>query len=214
MICTSSYDNWKTDIYMAYSISGDRGKDANYNGKCYLDLAPKQAFWRTWKDQIGKISEEENNRYYVEEYWKQVLSKLDPEKVYKELNCSTLLCYEDNTKFCHRHIVAAWLEILLGVKVPEMKIKDFKIEEVERPEYIKEYLEDAMRLNRKMRGFTSLRALYLFEKGEKFEQKANELEEKTGKCYDDYRQKACFLRCDADMVEEEYRKKSKQKVLK
>lgn len=66
---------------------------------------------------------------------------------------------------------------------------------------------------RNIRGFKSLRALYLFEKGERLEAKADELEEKTGKCYDSYRQTACFLRCDADMAEEEYRKMNIQKVL-
>ena len=90
---------------------------------------------------------------------------------------------------------------------------DIRVEEIDRPEYIKDYLEDAMRLNRNMRGFKSLRALYLFEKGEKLEAKADELEEKTGKCYDDYRQMACFLRCDADMAEAEYRELQNQKKL-
>ena len=70
-----------------------------------------------------------------------------------------------------------------------------------------------MKLNRNMRGFKSLRALYLFEKGENLEEKANELEKKTGKCYDSYRQAACFLRCDADMVEDEYRELETQKKL-
>lgn len=168
---------------------------------------------KIWHDNIGKISEEENNRYYVQEYWNQVLSKLNPEKVYDELDNSILLCYEDNTKFCHRHIVAAWFEILLGVKVPEVKAKDYQIGDVEKPEYIKQYLDDAMRLNRNMRGFKSLRALYLFEKGEKLESKADELEEKTGKSYGNYKQEACFLRCDADRVEEEYEKLENEKKL-
>ena len=70
-----------------------------------------------------------------------------------------------------------------------------------------------MKLNRNMRGFKSLRALYLFEKGKKLEAKANELEEKTGKCYDYYRQIACFLRYDADIAEDEYKKLQNQKNL-
>lgn len=60
--------------------------------------------------------------------------------------------------------MAAWFEILLGVKVPEQKAKEDEVEEVERPAYIKQYLEEAMRNNRNMKGFNSLRALYLFEK--------------------------------------------------
>ena len=142
MISTSSHNDWQSDKYRTYSISGNRGKDANYQGKCYPELAPKLSFWKVWHNNIGKISEEENNRYYVQEYWNQVLSKLDPEKVFRDLDYSVLLCYEPNTEFCHRHIVAAWFEILLGVKVPELKAKDYQIEETDRPEYIKEYLED------------------------------------------------------------------------
>ena len=214
MIWTSSHHDWQSDKYRTCSISGNRGKDANYIGECYPELAPKLSFWKIWHDNIGKISEEENNRYYVQEYWNQVLSKLDPEKVFRDLDNSVLLCYEPNPMFCHRHIVAAWLEILLDVKIPEMRAKDYQTEETNRPEYIKLYLEDAMRLNRNLRGFKSLRALYLFEKGEKLETMADELEEDSGKCYDNYRQAACFLRCDADMVEDEYRKSLSQNILK
>ena len=215
MISTSSHNNWQSDKYITYSISGNRGKDANYQGRCYPKLAPKLSFWKTWHDNIGKVSQEENTRYYVQEYWNQVLSKLDPEQVYRELDYSILLCYESNTEFSHRHIVAAWFEILLGVNVSEKKAKDYAIEEIERPTYIKQYLEDAMRHNRNMRGFNSLRALYLFEKGEKLETLANELEEKNGKCYDDYRQTACYFRCDADEAESEYNKNhSKNSLVK
>ena len=174
MISTSSHKEWNSDKYRTFSISGNRGKDANYKGNSYPALAPKLSFWKVWHDNKGKVSEEKNNRYYVQEYWNQVLSKLDPDKVYRELDYSVLLCYEPSGEFCHRHIVAAWFEILLGVNVPELKANGYQVETSGRPEYIKEYLEDAMRLNRKMRGFTSLRALYLFEKGEDLEAKANE----------------------------------------
>ncbi|MDD5888907.1 MAG: hypothetical protein PUC82_05435 [bacterium] len=213
MICTSSHKDFQSDRYVTYDISENCGKDANYQGKCYSQLAPKLSFWKIWHDNIGKVSEEDNNRYYVQEYWNQVLSNLDPETIYRELDHSILLCCEPNTEFCHRHIVAAWFEILLGVKVPEVKAIDYQIQQTDRPSYIKQYLEDAMRLNRNMRGFKSLRALYLFEKGEKLEAKADELEEKTGKCYDSYRQGACFLRCDADMAEDEYRVAEREKKL-
>ena len=61
--------------------------------------------------------------------------------------------------------------------------------------------------------YLSKSSFSLFEKGEKLEAKADELEEKTGKCYDGYRQTACFLRCDADMAEDEYRELQNQKKL-
>ena len=140
MIDTSSYTSWCSDKYLTYSISGDRGKGVNYQGKCYPKLAPKLSFWQIWHDNIGKISEEANNRFYVQEYWNQVLSKLDPQRVYDELDGSILLCYESTTEFCHRHIVAAWFEILLDKRIPERKANNYEMEEVleQRPEYIKD----------------------------------------------------------------------------
>lgn len=161
MISTSSYKEWKSDKYTTYSISRDCGKDAGYDGKCYLSLAPSSSFWRVWRNNIGKISEEENNRYYVQEYWKEVLSKLDPLEVYKELDNSTLLCYEPNNEFCHRHIVAAWFKLFLGVEIKEKKADNYQTTEVEKPEYIEKYLEDAIRNSIDMKGFNSIRELYL-----------------------------------------------------
>src|SRR5574344_1918831 len=98
MISTSSHDAFKSDKYVTYAISGNRGKDADYTGYCYPKLAPKLSFWKIWHNNIGKISKAENDKYYVNEYWEQVLSKLDPEEVYMELDNSILLCYESNTE--------------------------------------------------------------------------------------------------------------------
>lgn len=206
MIYTSNYDELGNSMYLTYSISGDRGKRVNYEKRCYPKLAPKKSFWEIWHNNIGKIPEEENNKYYVEKYWNEVLSKLDPESVYNELNHSILLCYEKNTDFCHRHIVAAWFELFLGEIIPEINREK---EIIDRPEYIKEYLEETIKNNVNMRGFTSLRALYLFEKSEKLEEKANQYEENTGIWYS-YKQSACYLRCEADIAEDKYRE---QKIL-
>ena len=203
MISTSSYKNWKSDKYRVVSISGDRGMGANYKGNCYPKLAPKLGFWRTWHDNIGKIPEKENNLYYIEEYYKQVLSRLDPEEIFRELGDVTLLCYEEPDEFCHRHIVSAWFELLLGNRVPEQKADGYLIMNVDKPEYIKVELERIMKENLNMRGFNSLRAWYLFDKGEKFEEKARKLES-MGKDGDDYKEAACFCRCDADEAEAEY----------
>lgn len=149
MIITSSHKNWKSKKYEMYSISGNRGKDANYNGKCYPKLAPKYSFWEIWHYNIGKRSDEENNMFYIEKYYEHVLSKLDSEEVYKELDNSVLLCYEDNNDFCHRHIVSAWFELTLGVETCEAKINKGKIEIVDRPAYIKEYLQKVMNKEQK-----------------------------------------------------------------
>lgn len=57
MISTSSHNDWQSYKYRTYSISGNRGKDANYQGKCYPELAPKLSFWKVWHNNIGKIYE-------------------------------------------------------------------------------------------------------------------------------------------------------------
>ena len=171
MIYTSSYYNVRTRAFKTYSISGDRGQMANYKGLCYPKLAPKKGFWKVWHDNIGKISEEENTKYYVREYYLEVLSKLDPEEVYKELNNSILLCYEQPDEFCHRDIVAAWLELfLVGVRVPEVKADKLSLAEVGRNKYypiIKEYLEEVIKNTKDMKGYNDLRSLYLIEKNNK-----------------------------------------------
>lgn len=53
------------------------------------------------------------------------LSKLDPQEVLKDLEKLSegkdivLLCYEKPGEFCHRHIVADWLGMELGIKINE-----------------------------------------------------------------------------------------------
>ena len=209
MIYTSNYDNFKDSEYNTYSISWGKGIELGYNGKSYMELAPLKSFFRTWKDNIGKISEEENNKYYIEQYYDLVLSKLDGEKVYRDLDNSVLLCYEDNNMFCHRHIVSAWFELLLDVKVPEVKLIDGQIKEVDKPSYIKEYLEEIMKSKINMKSFNSLRALYLFEQAKKMDIIADLILKKDDmlkKIYDNYRGQASVLRYQSYKVETEYNK--------
>ena len=52
MIYTSSYKDWQSDRYITYSISGNRGIDAKYRGRCYPQLAPKLSFWKIWHNNI------------------------------------------------------------------------------------------------------------------------------------------------------------------
>lgn len=171
MIYTSNYKNFNSSKFKSISISGDKGKDAGYKGDCILSLAPKYYFFRKYKDNRGIISDEENEMYYIREYYQQVLSCLDPSEVYNMLDGMIMLCYEDNTDFCHRHIVAAWLELLLDVNVCEVIEKDNKLISIDRPERIKKMLEVVMRENIDMHGFDSLRAAYLYEQYLKIEDK-------------------------------------------
>lgn len=150
MIKTSNYNNCNTDKYKVYSISRDKGKDANYSGDCFLSLAPKKEFFKTWRHNRGLINEKTNNEYYMREFYEQVLKPLNPEEIYQKLDNSILLCYEEHNEFCHRHIVAAWFELTLGVEVLEVKVDNFKEEVLDRPEYIKEYLNEIMISDKKV----------------------------------------------------------------
>ena len=112
-IFTGNYDECK--IGNLISISGDRGKSIGFTGKAIPQLAPKRAFWKIWHDNIGKIPEEQNNRYYIEEYYKQVLSKVNIEELLKDEKDSILLCYEKEGQFCHRHVLAEFINLKYGI---------------------------------------------------------------------------------------------------
>ena len=84
-----------------------------YTGRVYLPLAP------TWEI-LSEYKKTNNVRLYTERYLAEILFDLDPQQVYEELKYSVLLCWEAPDKFCHRRIVAKWLEESIGVKVPEL----------------------------------------------------------------------------------------------
>ena len=127
------------------SISKDKGKDAGFNGKSMLEFAPKESFFRIWRNNIGKIPEEDNLRYYTNEYYKQVLSQINIPELLENEKDPILLCYEKNQQFCHRHLLAQYIELMYGTKVRDIKIdENLNIEENMRPDYIKAMLERAM----------------------------------------------------------------------
>ena len=81
-IFTGNYEECKAGNLI--SISGDKGKSAGFNGKVISEFAPKRKFWDKWRDNIGKIPELENTKYYIEEYYKQVLSKIKIQELLKD----------------------------------------------------------------------------------------------------------------------------------
>lgn len=84
-----------------------------YDGLQYKKLAPKYDFFMKWK-------ETHDDSYYVQCFKEQVLDKLNATDVVSDLlklargssieeNDICLLCYEKPSDFCHRHLVAKWL---------------------------------------------------------------------------------------------------------
>lgn len=94
-----------------------------YKGLQYKKLAPKYDFFMKWK-------ETHDNDYYIEHFQKEVLENLDVYRTVHELHLLlpneiktviqsavwgspdwhiALICYEKPSDFCHRHLVADWL---------------------------------------------------------------------------------------------------------
>lgn len=67
----------------------------------YPDLYPT-------KEILYEFNYSGNVDNYIESY-SGILAKLNPEKVYRDLDNKIILCYEKPTDFCHRHLVAIWL---------------------------------------------------------------------------------------------------------
>ena len=123
------------------SISLDKGEDAGFEGRAMLEFAPQKEFFKTWRKNRGVIPEEDNNWEYVNKYYRQVLSKIDILELLKNEVNPILLCYEKDQEFCHRHILAEYIELMYDKKVRDIKIDEkLNIEENERPKYIKPML--------------------------------------------------------------------------
>ena len=108
IIATSYFGNLK-NVKNPIAICG-KSPDW-YNGPQYKVLAPKYSFFKDYKD--GIIDE----AGYTSQFYSQVLSSLKQEDVINKLKSFypneeeiTLICYEKPEEFCHRHIVANWLE--------------------------------------------------------------------------------------------------------
>lgn len=106
---TSYYSKYKGLNAVSISLSTPQ-----WYQKCrqYNKLAP------SW-ELLNKYKKDKDEVYYTEHYYKDVLDKLDPKQVYEELGeDAVLLCWE-KSGFCHRFLVARWLEIELGIEITE-----------------------------------------------------------------------------------------------
>jgi hypothetical protein len=94
-----------------------------YQGKKYLPLAPSWELLRAYK--AGQVDE----KGYTEWYLRLLQERnLTPRQIVDDLDDgSILLCYEGPNKFCHRHIVAVWLEEGAEVEVTEINTDPLNI---------------------------------------------------------------------------------------
>lgn len=97
-----------------------------YKGLQYKKLPPKYGFFMEWK-------KNHDNDYYIEHFQAEVLNELDATSVILDFsrmvygfnvgeNDIALICYEEPSDFCHRHLVAEWLN-QNGFKCDEWRSK-------------------------------------------------------------------------------------------
>ena len=56
-----------------------------------------------------------------------------------------LLCYEKEGQFCHRHVLAEFINLKYGIYVPDISISEgLEIIEHKKPEYIRQILQKLM----------------------------------------------------------------------
>jgi hypothetical protein len=111
MILTS---NFKIAGHLPQAVAISLGVPRGWRGTRCTVLAPPRP--------LIKIMDPET---FIPLYKAQVLDKLDPHKIIKDLggDNSILLCWEAPGEFCHRRVVAAWMRKETGVLVEEFNPK-------------------------------------------------------------------------------------------
>lgn len=86
-----------------------------YSGKIFPLLTP------TWDMVMGVRDGKITEHQYTERYFEHLLkNKVTVDRVLNNLpKNACLLCYEPGFMFCHRRLVAMWIENETGLKVPE-----------------------------------------------------------------------------------------------
>jgi hypothetical protein len=102
--------NFKLSGNNPNAVAISRGVPKGWTGRRYYPLAPK-----TWA-----LVKETREDIFREQFGRQ-LTNLDAHAVMEELGPDAiLLCWEAPGEFCHRRLVAKWLERETGIAVPEL----------------------------------------------------------------------------------------------
>ena len=134
---TGSYANVKSGNTV--SITGDGGNAWNYFGNAYKKLAPKLVTYLPYAsslEELNKIKDDlKKYKYlrnkiedeYIKSYYDIRLKDLDVYELMSTLyskfgNNIILLCHEDINEFCHRILVADYIELKTGIYIPEVSV--------------------------------------------------------------------------------------------
>ena len=137
---TGSYDNVKNGNTV--SVTGDGGNAWNYYGPAYKKLAPKLVTYTPYAEKLQALNELKKDATRIKEYMyyrKQIedeyiksyydirLKDLDIKELLNTLNEKygndiILLCHEPIDEFCHRRIIADYIELKTGEYIPEVSV--------------------------------------------------------------------------------------------
>lgn len=148
IIGTSCYKNCNSGNTV--SITGDGGNAWGYFGPSYKKLVPSLKLYEYYRDNPDNLSEIELIEYYIKEFYSHRLKTLKVNELLYILKEKygrniILLCHElpsnsniiSKKHFCHRRIIADYIELTSGIKIPEIILKEKRLELVEQPDYKK-----------------------------------------------------------------------------
>lgn len=121
------------------SVTGDGGNAWGYFGPSYKKLAPKLVTYIPYAKKIEELKKVTSNIKLYLEYRKQIedeyiksyydtrLKDLDVNELLYTLNEKfgnyiILLCHEGVYEFCHRRLIADYIELKTGIYIPEVKV--------------------------------------------------------------------------------------------
>ncbi len=124
------------------SITGDGGNAWGYYGFAYKKLAPRLVTYTpyaekyeellTLREDTSKLKEYIEFRKkiedeYIRSYYETRLKDLNIEELLTTLenkfgNNIVLLCHEPIDEFCHRRLIADYIELETGIYIPEVKV--------------------------------------------------------------------------------------------
>ena len=160
---TGSYDTVK--FGNTVSITGDGGNAWNYFGPAYKKLAPRLMTYLLYADALKDLEKikdsipiEEYTKKkrkieftYIKSYYETRLKNLEMEDFLKTLEAKfgtniIFLCHEPVNEFCHRRVLADYIELQTGVYIPEVKIMSNDECTLKQPLNYKQELKRIMKL--------------------------------------------------------------------
>lgn len=135
---TGNYVSVKSDNTL--SVTGDGGNAWGYFGPTYKKLAPKLVTYLPYAEKYQRLIElrsdalrvkeylelrRQNEDEYIESYYNLRLKNLNVEELlitlYNKFGDNIiLLCHEPVEEFCHRRLLADYIELKTGIYIPEI----------------------------------------------------------------------------------------------